>query len=180
MSLHLTSFAFIFTHCFLGKGCTLLSWYNFFFFTCIFLFTPLFSLQVTPEKVGVFKKAYAIVGGEVKGGYQCPHCSYSSPYKHVLRNHVNTHAGYKPYQCSYCPKKCLTKSNLALHVRQHTGERPFQCPHCPKKYSSKSHLKKHSLLHTGDMPYCCSYCSFASHYKHVLRDHMLSHAAEKF
>ncbi|KAK3856331.1 hypothetical protein Pmani_030557 [Petrolisthes manimaculis] len=77
----------------------------------------------------------------------CPYCSYSTPRKHHLDDHIRTHTGEKPYACPHCPYRCSKSINLKIHIRIHTGEKPFVCPHCPFRTAQKVNLVRHSYTH---------------------------------
>ncbi|XP_064092832.1 zinc finger and BTB domain-containing protein 14-like isoform X41 [Macrobrachium nipponense] len=99
-----------------------------------------------PQQMVMVDNAGVLAGGNISAKkLQCPYCHYVATRKFHLRDHINTHTGYKPYQCSYCPKKFGTKSNLKLHVRLHTGEKPFRCIYCPYTTRWNSCFKFHMV-----------------------------------
>ncbi|XP_045606090.1 zinc finger and BTB domain-containing protein 7A isoform X4 [Procambarus clarkii] len=84
--------------------------------------------------------------------HQCPYCSYSTPRKTHLIDHIRTHTGEKPYVCPYCPSRFVQKGTLNSHIRTHTGEKPFMCPLCPQSFAQKTNLRSHLCTHMGKMP----------------------------
>ena len=49
--------------------------------------------------------------------YQCPHCSYSTKDRFILKHHVYTHTGEKPYTCKKCGWSFAQSSTYYTHMR---------------------------------------------------------------
>ncbi|KAG7162517.1 Zinc finger protein 84-like 1, partial [Homarus americanus] len=84
--------------------------------------------------------------------HQCPYCSYSTPRKNHLIEHIRTHTGEKPFACPYCPSRFVQKGTLNSHIRTHTGERPYACPICPQTFAQRTNLRTHLCTHLGKIP----------------------------
>lgn len=82
--------------------------------------------------------------------YRCTECSYQSPHKARLREHIRTHTGEKPFKCTMCDYRAAVKGNLQTHMRTHTGQKPHKCAKCPYQSSTYGNLVKHMLVHTEE------------------------------
>lgn len=109
---------------------------------------------------------------------RCALCSFHTPTKEVLENHiVTTHLSiYEPQVlCVFCDKKFHSEAQLVLHKRKMHGlvSVLFQCEICHKKFQTVPLLKKHRRIHTAsDRLYGCSSCSKAYSSRGSLRLHV--------
>lgn len=79
--------------------------------------------------------------------YSCQYCHFSSPFRHNLDRHVQSHHGHqKPFRCKLCPFKSSYLSRLKSHLHKaHAGEHTYKCLSCPFSTTTISQLKEHSL-----------------------------------
>lgn len=84
--------------------------------------------------------------------HNCQYCQFSSPFRHNLDRHVQSHHGHqKPFRCKLCPFKSSYMSRLKSHMNKtHAGERPYKCVSCVFSAVSISQLKEHSLQEHGE------------------------------
>ncbi|XP_071941409.1 uncharacterized protein [Antedon mediterranea] len=85
--------------------------------------------------------------------FQCHHCPYSSPNKHNLMLHINSHRGHRPYQCHYCPYAASQPSTVRTHTRvRHRDRCKYKCIHCEfycqKERAISLHLERYHSITT--------------------------------
>ncbi|GFY77604.1 hypothetical protein TNIN_80301 [Trichonephila inaurata madagascariensis] len=69
-----------------------------------------------------------------EANYHCSMCPFSSPMKHILDKHEQTHSKKYTFACKVCYKRFQSNRDLEVHLRSHSGERPFVCTICSKGY----------------------------------------------
>nr|XP_042897782.1 putative zinc finger protein 730 [Parasteatoda tepidariorum] len=79
--------------------------------------------------------------------YFCLFCTFSTPHKGTLKNHVNMHTKERQHICGICQKSFNQKGNLKIHYRIHTGEKPYKCDVCHETFNHTSNLRRHKLIH---------------------------------
>ncbi|XP_051962217.1 zinc finger protein 462-like isoform X1 [Xyrauchen texanus] len=79
--------------------------------------------------------------------YSCQYCQFSSPFRHNLDRHVQSHHGHqKPFRCKFCPFKSSYLSRLKSHLHKtHAGENTYKCISCAFTAATIIQLKEHSL-----------------------------------
>lgn len=94
--------------------------------------------------------AVALISRDDK--YSCQYCQFSSPFRHNLDRHVQSHHGHqKPFRCKFCPFKSSYLSRLKSHLHKaHAGEHTYKCFSCPFSTTTISQLKDHSLQEHGE------------------------------
>ncbi|XP_042892428.1 zinc finger protein 513-like [Penaeus japonicus] len=110
--------------------------------------------------------------------HQCPHCSYTTVYIHILKRHILKHTGEKPFTCPYCSYDTTRSDLLKEHIYIHTGQKPFSCPFCPYTATRKNIMRIHISKHSGEKPYACTYCPYRASKNSSLKSHMLTHKAK--
>lgn len=77
--------------------------------------------------------------------WECFLCHHVSSYRNYLKDHMNTHTGYKNFKCEICGDQYFTTSaHFKRHLRaKHLCIRNFQCAVCHCKFSRKQDLLKH-------------------------------------
>ncbi|GFR29200.1 hypothetical protein TNCT_7791 [Trichonephila clavata] len=93
-----------------------------------------------------------------EANYQCFMCPFSSPMKHILNKHMQTHSKKYTCACEVCYKRFQSNRDLEVHHRRHSGERPFVCTICSKGFSHKGNYKKH-LMSSHNLLYQCKICN---------------------
>ncbi|XP_052392532.1 zinc finger protein 462 isoform X1 [Carassius gibelio] len=84
--------------------------------------------------------------------YSCQYCQFSSPFRHNLDRHVQSHHGHqKPFRCKLCPFKSSYLSRLKSHLHKaHAGEHAYKCTSCAFSTMTIIQLKEHSLKEHGE------------------------------
>ncbi|XP_052444516.1 zinc finger protein 462 isoform X3 [Carassius gibelio] len=84
--------------------------------------------------------------------HSCQYCQFSSPFRHNLDRHVQSHHGHqKPFRCKLCPFKSSYLSRLKRHLQKsHAGEHTYKCTSCLFSTVSVVQLKEHSLQEHGE------------------------------
>ncbi|XP_056586388.1 zinc finger protein 462 isoform X2 [Triplophysa dalaica] len=84
--------------------------------------------------------------------YSCQYCHFSSPFRHNLDRHVQSHHGHqKPFRCKLCSFKSSYLSRLKSHLHKaHAGEHTYKCLSCLFSTTTISQLKEHSLQEHGE------------------------------
>ncbi|KAF6197958.1 hypothetical protein GE061_007701 [Apolygus lucorum] len=62
----------------------------------------------------------------VKTACDFPGCSYSTPYKTLLKEHKRVHTGEKSFACPKCTRRCTTARLLKRHLKVHLKPRKNQ------------------------------------------------------
>lgn len=86
--------------------------------------------------------------------YSCQYCQFTSPFRHNLDRHVQSHHGHhKPFKCKLCPFKSAYLNRLKSHLQKaHTGEQHmYKCLSCPFSSTTISQLKEHSHRDHGEV-----------------------------
>ena len=98
-------------------------------------FTAKGSLELHIDAVHLKKKEFG-----------CSLCGKLFARKHILKVHLDTHAGKKDFECSVCGKKFLQKSNLNRHQRIHEAKNyGYGCRFCGQAFTQNKHLKNHMV-----------------------------------
>ncbi|XP_051533832.1 zinc finger protein 462-like isoform X1 [Myxocyprinus asiaticus] len=84
--------------------------------------------------------------------YNCQYCQFSSPFRHNLDRHVQSHHGHqKPFRCKFCPFKSSYLNRLKSHLHKtHAGEHTYKCISCAFTAATITQLKEHSLQEHGE------------------------------
>ena len=80
-------------------------------------------------------------GRRTAGGSAKPNISHSSN----LKQHIHTHAGWKPYSCKDCEARYFHRSNLKLHITGFLSCHRQYC--CPLRQEQR---KDYNFTFTGD------------------------------
>ena len=109
----------------------------------------------------------------------CQVCQRIFPNWYKLKQHLHTHADFRPYTCAYCDKTFRNYSKKSRHEKTHSGLKPYVCKICNKHVSRSEHLKRHLLTHTEAQPYKCIICDYRSRRLDCIRYHMKNKHPEK-
>ena len=71
--------------------------------------------------------------------FACDKCSYTSMYKDILDEHMQSHIEEEPYHCG----------ERDHHMGDHTEEEPYKCNVCGESFRNKNDLEKHCRGHVG-------------------------------
>lgn len=110
---------------------------------------------------------------------QCPYCSYITPRKDHMKEHIRTHTGEKPFSCPHCPYRTAKNSDIHRHIQTHTGEKPFACSQCSFRTSRRVNLKNHLRTHSdgsGSKEFACPTCDYRCSRQWALTRHLQTHA----
>jgi hypothetical protein len=110
---------------------------------------------------------------------ECQVCRRLFPNWYKLKQHLHTHADFKPYACNYCDKTFRNFSKKSRHEKTHSGIKPYVCKICDKHVSRSEHLKRHLLTHTESHPFKCMQCEYRSRRLDCIRYHMKNKHPEK-
>lgn len=111
--------------------------------------------------------------------FGCPECQAEYLDKHLLEEHLSTHATERRFVCDICGAGLKRKDHLTRHRQSHSSERPFACTVCAKAFKRKEQLTLHKVVHTGEKRHACIECGRAFYRKDHLRKHARSHAARR-
>uniref|UniRef100_A0A6P7EZP3 Oocyte zinc finger protein XlCOF6-like n=1 Tax=Diabrotica virgifera virgifera TaxID=50390 RepID=A0A6P7EZP3_DIAVI len=89
----------------------------------------------------------------------CDICGKTCVTKNQLKEHKQTHTGFKPYECNICNKSFSKNDSLKAHKRGHTGEKPYVCNYCNKSFAHGGSYRYHLKLHTGEVSHFCVNCN---------------------
>lgn len=79
--------------------------------------------------------------------YKCKYCEVKSPYKFVIKRHVETHKQSMGWECGECGKKYVSGQGLKLHQKlKHSGT-PTECGYCGKAFSCEEYMRMHERLY---------------------------------
>ncbi|XP_045112972.1 zinc finger and BTB domain-containing protein 7A-like isoform X2 [Portunus trituberculatus] len=115
----------------------------------------------------------------VREVHQCPCCSYITPRKDHMKEHIRTHTGEKPFSCPHCPYRTAKNSDIHRHMQTHTGEKPFACSQCPFRTSRRVNLKNHLRTHSdgsSSKEFACPTCDYRCSRQWALTRHLQTHA----
>lgn len=136
---------------------------------------PLTPPQVKP-KPGQIRITNCADGTTMFG---CPECQAEYLDKHLLEEHLGSHATERRFVCDICGAGLKRKDHLTRHRQSHSSERPFACTVCGKAFKRKEQLTLHKVVHTGEKRHACNECGRAFYRKDHLRKHARSHAARR-
>lgn len=111
--------------------------------------------------------------------FGCPECQAEYLDKHLLEEHLGSHATERRFVCDICGAGLKRKDHLTRHRQSHSSERPFACTVCGKAFKRKEQLTLHKVVHTGEKRHACVECGRAFYRKDHLRKHARSHAARR-
>lgn len=111
--------------------------------------------------------------------FGCPECRAEYLDKHLLEEHLGTHATERRFVCDICGAGLKRKDHLTRHRQSHSSERPYACTVCGKAFKRKEQLTLHKVVHTGEKRHACIECGRAFYRKDHLRKHARSHAARR-
>lgn len=111
--------------------------------------------------------------------FGCPECQAEYLDKHLLEEHLGSHATERRFVCDICGAGLKRKDHLTRHRQSHSSERPFACTICGKAFKRKEQLTLHRVVHTGEKRHACIECGRAFYRKDHLRKHARSHAARR-
>ncbi|XP_037089567.1 uncharacterized protein LOC119109927 [Pollicipes pollicipes] len=107
----------------------------------------------------------------------CDECNFSTKYANHLVAHKKIHAGdlhrCQHAGCSYTTPK---RSHLREHLQAHAKRRNHHCPHCHRAFNVKTHLSRHLRTHDETKLYRCHLCDYSVHRSDRLKSHMARHA----
>lgn len=96
---------------------------------------------------------------------QCPLCSYNTPQRKCMQNHINSvHYRKFNYRCSTCNKGFNDPVLFKEHYNAHLGIKSFVCIVCNKQFMFSRYLTVHQTrYHTVHINGCqyankCSFC----------------------
>lgn len=111
--------------------------------------------------------------------HQCPCCSYITPRKDHMKEHIRKHTGEKPFSCPHCPYRTAKNSDIHRHMQTHTGEKPFACSQCSFRTSRRINLKNHLRTHSdgsgGSKEFACPTCDYRCSRQWALTRHLQTH-----
>lgn len=132
--------------------------------------------QQLKSKPGQIRITYCSDGTTMFG---CPECQAEYLDKHLLEEHLTSHATERRFVCDICGAGLKRKDHLTRHRQSHSSERPYACTVCGKAFKRKEQLTLHKVVHTGEKRHACTECGRAFYRKDHLRKHARSHAARR-
>lgn len=75
-------------------------------------------------KPGQIRETTALDGSKL---YLCPECQMASPHRHMLEQHVVSHAIERRFVCDVCFAALKRKDHLTRHKLSHVPDRPHVC-----------------------------------------------------
>ncbi|XP_050432003.1 gastrula zinc finger protein XlCGF7.1-like [Adelges cooleyi] len=111
--------------------------------------------------------------------FGCPECQAEYLDKHLLEEHLGSHATERRFVCDICGAGLKRKDHLTRHRQSHSSERPYACTICGKAFKRKEQLTLHRVVHTGEKRHACLECGRAFYRKDHLRKHARSHATRR-
>lgn len=116
---------------------------------------------------------------DASNNFNCDLCSWSTPQKHRLKQHVieaHAHAEIKSHQCQECDYSTARRDRLERHWDSvhNQGDKKYKCEECPYSTAEKSKLQRHwdSVHNQGDKKFKCGRCPYSSADKFKLQRHM--------
>ena len=107
--------------------------------------------------------------------YQCDHCSFESPNRENINNHVKNHFKYveaSEVTCSFCKKVFQNKQSMVQHLRTHNVTKGiFPCESCGKVFNSKAMMNMHFNSYHVHGEYTCKTCNLVLKRKIDLYSH---------
>ena len=82
-----------------------------------------FAIGPQERKEGISSYMMKITNNPVVWKCLLPKCTYSSPRRDRMNDHIMHHLGMKRYACSECNYRSVDKSNLNRHYRKHRATR---------------------------------------------------------
>lgn len=105
--------------------------------------------------------------------YNCTKCSYATPHRQTLINHMRRHNGERPYCCD-CGKSFTQSSSLAAHRKTHSDVTYYTCSICGKQFKHAYSLRTHLYVHEVGQ-FSCSICNKLLKSKQSHQAHMQRH-----
>lgn len=109
-------------------------------------------------------------------GHVCEMCDKEFQTSCRLRDHMNSHYGYKPYVCKICSEQFSDRRDLHVHSRKH---KPciYQCNFCQKSFRTRHAQTVHERTHTGRSPFVCFFpgCQKSFSQSVLLQLHLKAH-----
>ncbi|XP_063709249.1 zinc finger protein 571-like [Culicoides brevitarsis] len=127
-------------------------------------------------KPGQIRETTALDGSKL---FLCPECQMASPHRHMLEQHVVSHAIERRFVCDVCFAALKRKDHLTRHKLSHVPDRPHVCNICFKSFKRKEQLTLHHIIHSGEKKHVCGECGKGFYRKDHLRKHTRSHIARR-